>query len=334
MHPTESRVIIVYGAKISVIFPHELLQNDSRLIDILTNATNAWNTCVEHVNLTYRYEVDSTIITIIILVCDKKSQNNLLVAINENDNELQKKFIHTFSNDRKIVNVTIIVRKVDMDDYQITTTKMVMEINSRVTKKDTLIYLIISCMGCCICAFLTAAVAIIGKSSEPKSAKQHPANSSKISDINSLSILQKTKNYPRPGPKMTHEGEVIQVKERRENKTNLATAYTWDTGRGNAGATEDAGGTDEEGYDNGNGAQKMGHGNGGQVVNDEMESEVQIMRLWTSDTVCLPQNYQRFLQNGYKTLDIIKEIRDREELADIGINCMEHQDQILTELVS
>ena len=103
-------------------------------------------------------------------------------------------------------------------------------------------------------------------------------------------------------------------------------------GRANVGATEDAGGTGEERYDNGNGEQTMGHGNGGQVVDDKMESEVQIMRLWMSDAVCLPQYYQRFLQNGHETLDIIKEIKDREELADIGINFMEHQDQFLTEI--
>ena len=65
---------------------------------------------------------------------------------------------------------------------------------------------------------------------------------------------------------------------------------------------------------------------------DKKTLETQKLRLWISDTVGLPQYYQVFLLNGYETLDFVKEIGDKQELTDIGIDYLEHQYQILAEV--
>ena len=68
------------------------------------------------------------------------------------------------------------------------------------------------------------------------------------------------------------------------------------------------------------------------LQDDKRKSETQRLRLWISDTVGLPQYYPVFLQNGYETLDIVKEITDKQELIDIGINHLQHQYRILAEV--
>ena len=145
-------------------------------------------------------------------------------------------------------------------------------------------------------------------------------------------MKQNDKSYPTPRPMMENDGEILDAIEMGEDKASVDAPYGWDTGHGNAAFTEDARCSGEQKVDNSHGPKIVRYGNDRPSVDDVIKPEIQRMRLWISDTVCLPQYYQQFLQNGYETLDIIKEIQHREELMDIGIYRTEHQYQILAEI--
>ena len=61
-----------------------------------------------------------------------------------------------------------------------------------------------------------------------------------------------------------------------------------------------------------------------------MDEKAHVQR-WLIETVRLPQYYENFIQNGFESLFIIKDINDRDILKEIGIILAGHQLKIITE---
>ena len=58
----------------------------------------------------------------------------------------------------------------------------------------------------------------------------------------------------------------------------------------------------------------------------------EMVRMWLEDTVELPQYYPVFVQNGYESMDIIKEISNAEELKEIGVGIEAHRSHLHREI--
>eukprot|EP01083_Nonionella_stella_P269769 913033_1 len=62
------------------------------------------------------------------------------------------------------------------------------------------------------------------------------------------------------------------------------------------------------------------------------EDERELLKDWLSQKVRLPQYYDALVDNGYDTLDIIKEITDEKELTAIGIDLKGHVMKLMKEI--
>ena len=63
-----------------------------------------------------------------------------------------------------------------------------------------------------------------------------------------------------------------------------------------------------------------------------LSSTSEELKYWLSNIVELPDYYDLFIQNGYETLELVKEIEDKQKLRDIGIVYKGHQYVILAEI--
>eukprot|EP01083_Nonionella_stella_P014629 41078_1 len=63
-----------------------------------------------------------------------------------------------------------------------------------------------------------------------------------------------------------------------------------------------------------------------------IEDERELLKDWLSQKVRLPQYYDALVDNGYDTLDIIKEITDEKELTAIGIDLKGHVMKLMKEI--
>eukprot|EP01083_Nonionella_stella_P274912 933556_1 len=68
------------------------------------------------------------------------------------------------------------------------------------------------------------------------------------------------------------------------------------------------------------------------VDDNEDESEKDVVRIWLTDIVKLPQHYSLFVENGYCTLRIVGAIHNKSELEEIGITLPGHQTRIMREI--
>eukprot|EP01083_Nonionella_stella_P282896 962803_1 len=57
-----------------------------------------------------------------------------------------------------------------------------------------------------------------------------------------------------------------------------------------------------------------------------------MIKTWLADSVRLPQYYNLFVDNGYNTLRIVRAIKDKSELQEIGITLVGHQTRIIGEI--
>ena len=68
----------------------------------------------------------------------------------------------------------------------------------------------------------------------------------------------------------------------------------------------------------------------GATVDHKTDNEV--VQFWLEHTVGLPQYYNLLIENGYESLDSVKEIDGRDQLKEIGIDLREHQTKLLSEI--
>ena len=72
---------------------------------------------------------------------------------------------------------------------------------------------------------------------------------------------------------------------------------------------------------------------GTDIDDNEAEKQLQnlkIVDVWLKSVVELPQFYSFFVENGYESLDFIREIKHESELIEIGIESSSHRDKIMT----
>ena len=64
---------------------------------------------------------------------------------------------------------------------------------------------------------------------------------------------------------------------------------------------------------------------------NEENREREAMKRWFSNTVKLPQYFQLFIENGFESFDIIREI-EIDELTQIGVDKLGHRKKIIKEI--
>eukprot|EP01083_Nonionella_stella_P305451 1065592_1 len=68
------------------------------------------------------------------------------------------------------------------------------------------------------------------------------------------------------------------------------------------------------------------------VMDQEGENNNELIRVWLSSTVGLPQYLSLFIDNGYTSLEFISKISNKNELCEIGITIKGHQTQMMAEI--
>ncbi len=62
------------------------------------------------------------------------------------------------------------------------------------------------------------------------------------------------------------------------------------------------------------------------------EKDAQMVKEWLMNTVKLENYFELFMQNGFCSLEIIKEINDKNDLKYIGIDVKAHQIMIMNKI--
>ena len=68
------------------------------------------------------------------------------------------------------------------------------------------------------------------------------------------------------------------------------------------------------------------------MINDDDEEEAEKVKFWLSSTVGLPRYYPDFVENGFNSLDMIKEINNENDLMEIGITMKAHKLKIMNKI--
>eukprot|EP01083_Nonionella_stella_P281030 956226_1 len=68
------------------------------------------------------------------------------------------------------------------------------------------------------------------------------------------------------------------------------------------------------------------------IIIDKDSKNISEVKAWLANVVQMPDYYDTFIQNGYDSLDTIKQIKDNVELAEIGISNIDHQTRIFNEI--
>ena len=62
------------------------------------------------------------------------------------------------------------------------------------------------------------------------------------------------------------------------------------------------------------------------------KKDIEEVKLWLSSKVCLPNYYSLFLNNGFDSLQMIKEINDKNDLKYIGVTIRAHQIKLINQI--
>ena len=88
-------------------------------------------------------------------------------------------------------------------------------------------------------------------------------------------------------------------------------------------------GCGEEGFET------EGHGQDeGQCTTKGYDEDKEMVAKWLGETVGLYRYYSCFVENGYESLDFIKEISNNEELVAVGITIKDHQIKLMRHINS
>ena len=66
--------------------------------------------------------------------------------------------------------------------------------------------------------------------------------------------------------------------------------------------------------------------------NNKQNSKQEAVKKWLKDKVELPQYFDVFIENGFESLDIIKEIQSEQDLNQMGIDKLGHKRKIMKEI--
>ena len=67
-------------------------------------------------------------------------------------------------------------------------------------------------------------------------------------------------------------------------------------------------------------------------IDDNDNEDIIKVQRWLTENVRFPQYFDNFVQNGYESLDLIKEIPDKNELKQIGIDLAGHRTKVMAEI--